>query len=1007
MSRAQEGLAGRETGAGRREDEAEIFEAAVALEPERRSRFLDSACGSERELRRRVERLLALDASEATFLSTPHLDLGSWTTDTAVDPLSGRLLGPYRVLRRLARGGMSLVYLAERADDEFRKQVAVKVMWHPLARADLWRRFRNERQILAELEHPSIVRLLDGGTISEGLPYVVMELIEGRPITVHCDAQRMSVEERLALFIGVCDAVHYAHRNLVVHRDLKPSNILVTAAGEPRLLDFGIAKLLAPRAGHDEAERTATAERAFSLGYASPEQAAGRPVTTASDVYSLGVVLYELLCGRLPQAFAPGPGWEASGWRDPAPPSRALSAPAAAEALTGEGGPGIEELAAARSATPAGLRRRLRGDLDRIALKALQVDPEARYGSVDQLARDVGAALAYLPVSATPPSLRDRLAKLVRRHRVAVATSATLALLMIAALVFALVQSVDLAHERDRARAEAERAAQERQRAESVTRFLIDTFETADPFRSESGPEETVRQMLKRRAAEIEALDDAEAQAALRLTIGHVYERLGLYSEAESFVRGALDQSRRLVGDSSRGAADGRQVLARVMMGKGELKAARELAAQALAYWESTPRGAEWAEAQVLLAGIEREHGDHESAEKRLRRALEQYRATPGDRRAEIAEAAHGLAKVLVAQGRYRESLGYSREAVTLLTARFGPDHQSIYASLGTVAVGLLYGGELAEAEALYRTSLDRARALFGPQHPEVAIALTNLGFVLDRRQKYEEAEAAYRKALSIYEATGADRHPGMTDTLNNLAILYQSTGRVALAVATFERCLDETRKLVGDRHRAVATTLHNLGKAHSASGDLRRAREALRAAGDMIRELLGNEHPDLAVALASLGATETALGEHGAAESAFLESLAIDRAALGPDNLALGSHTLGYAELMVAAARFAEAEALARETLRIYESALPADHWLRARAETVLGTSLAGLGHAAEAEALLLAGLAGLELGQPHDPATGRAYLYLAEGYERAGQADRAEHYRARLRAWEGGRVR
>jgi len=389
----------------------ELFGSAIELDPSQRSAFLREACGADKALRAEVESLLASYDPTEVFgaASPPSLD-----RPRVPEILIGRRLGSYQVLHEIGHGGMAVVYAAVRADDEYRKRVAIKVVLPGLDSEDILRRFRNERQTLATLEHPNIVKLLDGGTTEQGLPYLVMEYIEGLPIDQYCVSRKLSANERLQLFRVICAAIQYAHQNLVVHRDLKPSNILVTTAGIPKLLDFGIAKLLNPESAA-QTLLTLPQMRPMTIDYASPEQFHGQPVTTATDVYSLGVVLYELLTGYLPYDLAGRSPLEMEQIVSDVEPERPSTA--------------VERMAAMIPSDT------LRGDLDNIILMALRKEPQRRYASVEQLSEDIRRYLEGLPVSARTPTLRYRSSKFIRRHKLGVAAVTTVGVALLLGIV--------------------------------------------------------------------------------------------------------------------------------------------------------------------------------------------------------------------------------------------------------------------------------------------------------------------------------------------------------------------------------------------------------------------------------------------------------------------------------------------------------------------------------------------------------------------------------------------
>jgi serine/threonine protein kinase/tetratricopeptide (TPR) repeat protein len=435
------------------------FGLALECEPERRSALLVEVCAGDESLRADVQSLLAAAegkgaATSEVFQSVSQPSSAQLPPGEADDPMLGRRIGAYRIERRIGYGGMASVYLASRADDEFRKRVAVKILRPDLDNAELLRRFRNERQTLAVLDHPNIVKLLDGGSTDEGLPYLVMDYVDGRPIDEYCDAHKLTVEQRVRLFCAVCEAVRCAHQSHVIHRDLKPNNILVTDDGTPKLLDFGIAKVLGAQ-DPSEAVVTRTATRHLTPAYASPEQVRGEPVSAATDVYSLGVVLYELLTGHRPYRLkqrTPAEMERAICEQEPESPSTAIDRVETEKLPDGTTVTKTAEgVSRTREGDPARLRRNLRGDLDNILLKALQKDRQRRYASVEDFEQDIQRHLEHRPIKARPSTLAYRASKFVRRRKTEVIASATVVFILLAAAGFSVLEQRWAA---ERARAE-------------------------------------------------------------------------------------------------------------------------------------------------------------------------------------------------------------------------------------------------------------------------------------------------------------------------------------------------------------------------------------------------------------------------------------------------------------------------------------------------------------------------------------------------------------------------
>jgi serine/threonine protein kinase len=470
----------------------QLFEAALALPDEARPAYVNGAA-ADADLAALVRGMLAADAEERAGAGLAGVVSRAVEEVTAAraTPLVERL-GPYRIASMLGEGGMGAVYLAERDDDEFLQQVAIKVV-RGLLDPERVRQFRNERQILAWLEHPNIARLLDGGTTDDGLPYLVMEHVQGVPIDRHCDAVRLNIADRLRLFLTVCGAVSHAHRSLIVHRDIKPSNILVTTAGVPKLLDFGIARLALDGAAV-ESGITRAGGRMMTPDYASPEVVRGGHVTTSADVYALGVLLYELLTGRRPLRFATMSSVEIE--RVVCHVEPPVASRAAVEDVAAAGGSATER-AAARRTTPAKLAGELHGDLDAILATAMAKEPGRRYPSVDAFAADLQHYLAGRPILARPATWAYSASRFVARHRWAVAAGVAFVLVVSAAALVLSVQAARLAEERDR-------TARERDTAQQVVGFLTGLFEVSDPDTA-AGASVTARELLDRGAERIDS----------------------------------------------------------------------------------------------------------------------------------------------------------------------------------------------------------------------------------------------------------------------------------------------------------------------------------------------------------------------------------------------------------------------------------------------------------------------------------------------------------------------
>ncbi|MGH7701169.1 MAG: tetratricopeptide repeat protein [Gemmatimonadales bacterium] len=928
---------------------AELFETAASLPPEQRAAYLDAASGGDPGLRREVEALLAAEGLASDVLKRAVAEAAREAAAglPAAPSLAGRRIGPYELRRELGHGGMGAVYLAVRADDAYRKTVAIKLIRHGAEDPDTLHRFLAERQILATLDHPHIARLHDGGATEDGLPYVVMEHVEGEPLHTYCDQRRVGVTARLELFLKVCDAVQYAHRNLVVHRDLKPGNILVTAEGTPKLLDFGIAKLLEPP-GATPATRTAV--RLMTPEYASPEQVRGEPITTATDVYSLGVVLYELLTGQRPYQVAreaPGALERAICEQDPGRPSAVV-------------GHAAEPVARARGLRPERLRRALAGDLDNIVLKALRKEPERRYASVEQLAADVRHHLEGRPVSARRDTFRYRAGKFVRRNAAGVgATLTTVA--VVAGLT--LSYTLRLARERDRVRIEAAKAAE-------VSSFLMELFEVSDPGHAR-GRDVTARELLDRGAGRIERqlAGEPAVRATMMRVIGAVYQRLGLYEEAGPLLEGALALADSADGDPLARAAALHE-FGGLKLAKGDFAAADSLLTVALTLRRARPPfpSVELVGTLNDLGLTAQRRGQLPRADTLLSEAVGEARRLPtGEGNVEaLGSALTLLGRLRQRQGRYTESDTLLREALERRRTELGEDHPSVGDALDALAETLRLDGRLEESEAMFREALAHGRRVLGNDHPTVTSRMGNLAIALDNQVKYPEALALKREVLVRSRTQLGPTHPFVAQTLNNLAATHSSMGNLAAASRLYREALAIHRGNYGAEHPSIATTLNNLAHALAEQLDHAGAVEHQRQALTIDRKLLGERHPYVGQDLVLVGVFLLAAGQVDAAEAPLREGVEILREALGPDHQANAVALYGLGKFLAVKRRFPEAREVVTEVLRIRRAALPAGHWETALAETLEGEVLAGLGRHAEAESLLVQGYDVVRQAQP-----------------------------------------
>jgi eukaryotic-like serine/threonine-protein kinase len=841
----------------------QILDEAQTLPPDERLRFIRDECAADSNLY--ASAMHELESRQQWFDAD-----GAAAPETAQDAevdLTGERIGAYRIVRSLGRGGMGEVFLAERAE-QFQQQVAIKLVRRGLLSRHVQGRLKLERQILATLDHPNIARLFDGGTTTDGTPYIVMEYVDGEPIDTYCDSRSLSVEQRLRLFQIVCSAVHRAHQNLIVHRDLKPSNILVARDGTPKLLDFGIAKMLDDRQMMHTMAVTQHDYRVLTPDHASPEQIRGDPITTASDTYVLGVVLYELLCGC--KAFTLkgnrlGDLERAICEETPPPPSVVIQ--------TREDAPGI---ARQRGTTPARLRRELAGDLDNIVLMAMRKEAERRYSSVEQFAADVQRHLDGMPVLARADAWNYRAGKFLKRHALVTALAVAFVALLIGFSVTTYIQSGRIAQERDVAEAERAHAQTAQRRAEAVSEFLIDSFRLADPAHAR-GKEITAREILDQGAARISTQLRAqpELQATLLDTIGSVYLGLDLPTDAQPLIEEALAVRRRLFGEQHLDVARSLYSLNRVYEKKGDLGNAERLALDGLAI-NTQLTGAdslETASSLCRLGVLQHAKGDQSSTERYLKECLRIRVARLGRDHEDISAPLDNLARLAQARRDFVAAEQMYREALRIDLRTRGKDHPQYIRHLHNLATSLHESGDLDGAEPLFREVVAQCQRILGPEHSETLDASSNLGRLLEDRGRFDEAQQIYAAALAASRKAHPAPHVDVANLLSDLGRLALARKHYPEAEQHLREALQVYRATLPPGHSYTAGALTNLGRTLL---ELNRAQEAESVLQDALGEwskAFGTESPLYALARAFLGRAWTMQRRFAEAEPALLET--------------------------------------------------------------------------------------------------------------------------------------
>ena len=745
----------------------QILDTACEVPEEKRWAVVAEACAGDQTLQEEVETLLSHDDEVDNFIEEPLWNLnrqektGPEKLPDALQSETGpRRVGHYRIEKLLGEGGMGEVFLAVREDD-YEQRVALKLVSKGASRADLLSRFYTERQILAHLQHPDIARLLDGGALEDGRPYFVMEYVEGEPIDRYCAKEGLSLRRRLQLFQRVCAAVHYAHQNLVVHRDLKASNILVTAEGEPRLLDFGIAKLL-QTGGVAGASATMPGLVPMTPANASPEQILDEPITTACDIYALGVLLYRILAGRPPyriEEFSFAELVQVICLDEPKKPSTAvLEAEESTADVLNQEAMDVEEVELEELTSPLSphekrrLRRRLEGDLDAIVMKALRKEPDQRYGSAAEMAEDIRRHLVGLPVMALRGTWVYYSTKFIRRNKLAIVAL----LLIVGFAITATVQRSKALDERAQAIQARTLAEHNQDKAEEVTEFLTELFESADPD-STRGAEVSVRELLERGKLRIESelTEQPDIRAEILGTLGTVYQGLGLYSEALELKRKALDSRREVSTEDDPELADHINNLAKVLRLTGDYAKAEETYRKALKMRERLgEESREIARTQNNLASALMSQGKYDQAEQLFLEALETRRDLDGDNRRDVAVTLNSLGALYLHLGDFPSAEHRLQEALSLRSLSLGPQNTKVASTRSTLAQVFHGQRKLTEARESFEQALEVLRQLYGVNHFKVAMSERGYAALLLELGETSKACTLAEHSLSILQVS-------------------------------------------------------------------------------------------------------------------------------------------------------------------------------------------------------------------------------------------------------------
>jgi serine/threonine-protein kinase len=798
----------------------ELFHAAADLAGPERREFLASACGADRELLAEVQGLLEEDA-RASFLEGGLANAAHRVTTGVPAALLERQFGPYRLERLLGEGGMGVVYLGRR--DDLNSTAAIKILRDAGLSPARRERFLSEQRTLAQLQHPSIARLYDADTLEDGTPWFAMEYIDGVPLNQYVETRGATISARLRLFRDVCEAVRQAHLRAIIHRDLKPSNILVTAEGGVKLLDFGIAKQL--ESLDAPAGQTQTALRMMTPAYAAPEQIRGEPVGVYTDVYALGVILYELLAGQLPfdvSNCASGEVERNIVGEEPAKPSAA-----AARALR--------------------TRPSSWADLDVLCLTALHKEPARRYASVEALIRDIDHYLRGEPLEARPDSLGYRLGKFVRRHRTSLSVAAGVAAIVVGLVFF---YTVRLTAARNTALAEAART-------QRIMGFLLNLFEGGD---REAGPANDLRvvQLIDRGVEEARSLSqDPEAQAELYRTLGDVSQKLGNLDRAGTLLQSALDQRRRLFGPSHPWVAESLVDLALLRADQAKFEEAERLAREGLEMARRMhPAGhPAIATATETLGKVLEDSGSYDEAITALEDAV-RLRTAGGAAPKDLAGSLFQLANAHFYAGHYAESEKLNQRLLQMYGEIYGPRHPMVAETLINLGAIQQDTGHYAEAEKLHRQALEIVEAFYGAEHAKTASSLTLVARALLFQQRHDEAVSLLNRSLGIRERVYGPDHPQVASTLNELGNIALMRDRFSEAETRFRRIVEIYRKAYNGKHYLIGIGLANLASVYMNSKNFARAEPLFREALAMYAQTLPPGHINVAISRIKLGRT-------------------------------------------------------------------------------------------------------------------------------------------------------
>jgi tetratricopeptide (TPR) repeat protein len=950
----------------------QLFHAALEREASRRADFLREACGVDEALRHEVETLLSCARkAEDVFESTATDPAAPAWDDVQPHPAAPASIDHYRILGLLGEGGMGAVYEAEQ--EYPRRIVAFKVIKPGLANPELMRRFEQESQALARLQHPGIAQIYEAGTANTGFgpqPWFAMECIRGQPLRDYAEAHQLNTRQRLELMVKICDAVHHAHQRGLIHRDLKPGNILVDNTGQPKILDFGIARVT--DSDTRATQQTEPGQLMGTLAYMSPEQVLGDPLEldTRSDIYALGVIVYELLTGRLPHNLIGNP---------------------------------LEVMRIIREENPqplSSVNRLYRGDIETIVSKALEKDKTRRYASAADLGADIQRYLKDEPIIARPPSAAYQLQKLARRHKAVAAGVAAVFVVLIAGIIAST--------------REATRARRAEQVATAVDDFLQNDLlaqaSASVQARPDTKPDPDlkVRTALDRAAARIAGKfkEQPLVEAAIRQTIGNTYRDLGLFPEAQRQLERALDLRRRVLGAKNLDTLAAMQDVALLYVEQGKYGQAEPLYTNVLEarrreLGEEHPDTLETTEKVVFL---HIHQGRYAQAEPLCKKVLELRRRALGEEDPYTLSDMNHLAMIYLFQGKYAQAEPLFTKTLELQRRVLGEENPDTLSSRGYLAHSYMSQGKYAQAEPLLSNNLAVVRRVLGEDHPDTIANMNDLAQVYIRQGKFAEAEPLSTKVLEGWRRVLGEEHPDTLVGMDNLALLYRSEGKYALAEPLLIKVQDLFRRVRGEEHRDTLISTNNLALVYLEQGRYAQAEPLLTKVLEVFRRTEGEEHPDVLGAMSNLALLYRNEGKYELAEPLYLKALELQRRVLGPAYPRRLAVVNDLALLYVNQGRYAQAEALLHEALNSYQKS-GNETWDRYNCQSLLGASLAGQKKYEEAEPLSVSGYEGMLQRETTIPAGSRFKLahageWIVQLYKNWGKPEKAAVWKQKLQA-------